>query len=69
MDVVIDLVGISSTLLLASKISRPMGRVALVGIGGGTLTVGWGHLDFSPSVAISASVWVVQGKILERFAN
>lgn len=52
-DVAIDLVGTSSTLLLASKIARPRGRVVLVGIGGGTLTVGWGLLPPNCEFSIS----------------
>lgn len=52
-DVVIDLVGSSSTLLLSSKVSRPRGRIILVGIEGGTLAVGWGLLPVGCDFSIS----------------
>lgn len=38
----IDMVGSASTLLMSSKTSRPRGSITLVGMEGGTLTVGWG---------------------------
>ncbi|KAI4861941.1 alcohol dehydrogenase GroES domain protein [Hypoxylon rubiginosum] len=43
-DVVVDFVGSADTLKLAAKVSRPRGRVVLVGLEGGTLEVGWGLL-------------------------
>lgn len=52
-DVILDVVGTSPTLLLTSKISRPRGKVVLVGIGGGTLTVGWGLFAISCDFSIS----------------
>ncbi|KAH6652822.1 hypothetical protein BKA67DRAFT_567608 [Truncatella angustata] len=41
-DVVIDFVGTATTLQLAAKVSRPQGRIVLVGMEGVTLNVGWG---------------------------
>ncbi|OTA98956.1 hypothetical protein M426DRAFT_325563 [Hypoxylon sp. CI-4A] len=52
-DAIIDFVGTSGTLQLAAKISRPQGRIVLVGMQGGTLQVGWGLLATSCEFAIS----------------
>ncbi|KAI0385208.1 alcohol dehydrogenase GroES domain protein [Hypomontagnella monticulosa] len=52
-DVIIDFVGTAGTLQLAAKISRPRGRIVLVGMQGGTLEVGWGLLATSCEFAIS----------------
>lgn len=52
-DVIVDFVGSADTLKLAAKISRPQGRIVLVGMQGGTLEVGWGLLATSCEFAIS----------------
>ncbi|KAI5920709.1 GroES-like protein [Camillea tinctor] len=52
-DAIVDFVGSSSTLKLAAKISRPRGRVVLVGMQGGTLEVGWGLIGTNCEFAIS----------------
>ncbi|KAI0838336.1 alcohol dehydrogenase GroES domain protein [Hypoxylon sp. FL0890] len=52
-DAIIDFVGTAGTLKLAAKISRPRGRIVLVGMQGGTLEVGWGLLATSCEFAIS----------------
>ncbi|KAI1206749.1 alcohol dehydrogenase GroES domain protein [Annulohypoxylon truncatum] len=52
-DAIIDFVGTAGTLKLAAKVSRPRGRVVLVGMQGGTLEVGWGLLATSCEFAIS----------------
>ncbi|KAI1454327.1 alcohol dehydrogenase GroES domain protein [Annulohypoxylon moriforme] len=52
-DAIIDFVGTAGTLKLAAKISRPRGRIVLVGMQGGTLEVGWGMLATSCEFAIS----------------
>ncbi|KAI0883702.1 alcohol dehydrogenase GroES domain protein [Annulohypoxylon maeteangense] len=52
-DAIVDFVGTSGTLGLAAKISRPRGRIVLVGMQGGTLEVGWGLLATSCEFAIS----------------
>ena len=52
-DVVLDFVGNDATLALAAAVSRPMGRIVLVGLGGGTLPVGWGHIATGAEFAIS----------------
>ncbi|KAI1106033.1 alcohol dehydrogenase GroES domain protein [Jackrogersella minutella] len=52
-DVIVDFVGTEGTLKLAARISRPRGRVVLVGMQGGTMQVGWGLLATSCEFAIS----------------
>lgn len=52
-DVVIDLVGTDETLALAAAVSRPHGRIVLVGLEGGSLHVGWGRLATTCQFAIS----------------
>ena len=52
-DAVIDFVGSNETLALAARISRPQGRIILVGMAGGHLNFGWGTLATSCEVAIS----------------
>jgi propanol-preferring alcohol dehydrogenase len=52
-DLILDFVGSSATLALAAAVSRPMGRIVLVGLGGGTLEVGWGHIATGAEFAIS----------------
>lgn len=52
-DVVLDFVGNDATLALAAAVSRPMGRIVLVGLGGGTMPVGWGHIATGAEFAIS----------------
>ncbi|KAI1466531.1 uncharacterized protein F4812DRAFT_434457 [Daldinia caldariorum] len=52
-DAIVNLVGTADTLRLSAKISRPRGRIVLVGMQGGTLEVGWGLLATSCEFAIS----------------
>ena len=52
-DVILDFVGSNATLAIASRVSRPQGRIVIVGIEGGSLNVGWGSLATSCEVAIS----------------
>lgn len=52
-DAVIDLVGTDETLALAAAVSRPHGRIVLVGLEGGSLAVGWGRLATTCQFAIS----------------
>ncbi|KAI0165173.1 alcohol dehydrogenase GroES domain protein [Hypoxylon sp. FL1284] len=52
-DAIIDFVGSNDTLKLAAKVSRPRGRIVLVGMQGGTLEVGWGLLATSCEFAVS----------------
>lgn len=52
-DVIIDNVGTDATLALAARISRPQGRIVLVGMEGGQLPVGWGRTATTCEFAIS----------------
>ena len=52
-DLIIDLVGNNATLALAAAVSRPHGRIVLVGLEGGTLEVGWGKIATTCEFAIS----------------
>ena len=52
-DVIIDLVGSDATLALAAAVSRPHGRIVLIGLEGGTLKVGWGRIATTCEFTIS----------------
>lgn len=52
-DVVFDYVGTQATLELAAKVSRPQGRIVLIGLEGGEFTVGWGRIATSCEFVIS----------------
>lgn len=80
-DAIIDLVGTNATLALAAAISRPHGRIVLVGLEGGTMQVGWGHMATTCEFAVSLGstradlrdvcALAAQGRLtidLERFA-
>lgn len=50
-ELVVDNVGVQQTVDLAAAVSRPLGDIALVGIGGGTLGVGFFTVPQEASVA------------------
>ena len=50
-DLVLDLVGVDSTLALAAKVVRSMGHVTLVGLGGGSHALGFFSQPFGASFA------------------
>lgn len=52
-DAIIDLVGTDQTLALAAAVSRPYGRIVLVGLEGGSLNVGWGTMATTCEFVIS----------------
>ncbi|KFY30258.1 hypothetical protein V493_02038 [Pseudogymnoascus sp. VKM F-4281 (FW-2241)] len=52
-DFILDIVGSNQTLQLAAKISRPQGRISVVGMQGGTVAVGWNHIATSCEFALS----------------
>jgi propanol-preferring alcohol dehydrogenase len=52
-DAIIDLVGTDATLALAAAVSRPHGRIVLVGLEGGSLAVGWGRMATTCEFAVS----------------
>ena len=49
-DVVLDFVGVDATLALAAAVVRPLGDITIVGIGGGTLSIGFFSLPYEVSV-------------------
>lgn len=52
-EAIIDFVGTDGTLQTAAGVSRPQGRIVLVGMELGTLTVGWGTMATACEFAIS----------------
>lgn len=52
-EAIIDFVGTDGTLEAAARVSRPQGRIVLVGMELGTLKVGWGSMATSCEFAIS----------------
>jgi propanol-preferring alcohol dehydrogenase len=54
-DAVFDFVGSDDTIAIATACARPLGTIALVGAGGGTLGVQWG------SVPLECEVFIPQG--------
>jgi propanol-preferring alcohol dehydrogenase len=52
-DYILDIVGNNQTLKLATKISRPQGRITVVGMQGGSVPVGWNQLATSCEFALS----------------
>lgn len=52
-DFIMDFVGSDQTLQLAAKISRPQGRISVVGMQGGSVPVGWNRIATSCEFALS----------------
>ena len=52
-DAILDFVGSDESLKLAAAISRPMGRIVLIGMRMGTMEVGWNKIATSCEFAIS----------------
>jgi len=52
-DFIVDFVGTNQTLALAAKISRPQGRIVVVGMEGGTVKLGWNQMATSCEFALS----------------
>ena len=50
-DAVFDVVGVDATLAVAAQIARPMGHLTIVGIGGGSLPIGFFTIPYEVSVA------------------
>ncbi len=50
-DVCIDMVGVDATLALGAAVTRPMGHLTIVGIGGGTLPISFFSIAYEVSVA------------------
>lgn len=52
-DFILDFVGNDQTLKLATKVSRPQGRIVAVGMQGGSVPVGWNLMGTSCEFALS----------------
>jgi len=52
-DGLIDLVGSDQTLLLAAKVVRPQGHISVVGMEGGSVSLGWNRMATSAKFALS----------------
>ncbi|MFF4906258.1 NAD(P)-dependent alcohol dehydrogenase [Streptomyces sp. NPDC001260] len=62
-EVVLDFVGAEPTVRTAGAVAAVEGDITIVGIGGGTLPVGFGSLPFEVSVA--APYWGSRGELIE----
>lgn len=65
-DVVLDIVGSDETLALGAAVSRPMGHLTIVGIGGGVVPVGFFTIGYEVSVA--STYWGSQTELMEVIA-
>jgi alcohol dehydrogenase, propanol-preferring len=50
-DLVLDVVGVDATLALGAAVTRPLGQLTILGIGGGSLPVGFFTIGYEVSVA------------------
>ncbi|WP_399881342.1 NAD(P)-dependent alcohol dehydrogenase [Streptomyces sp. BBFR51] len=62
-EAVFDFVGVAPTVKTAGAVAAVEGDVTLVGIGGGSLPVGFGLLPFE--VSVSAPYWGSRGELIE----
>jgi propanol-preferring alcohol dehydrogenase len=62
-DVTIDLVGVDATLALGAAVARSTGHLTVVGIGGGTLPVGFFTIQYEVSVA--TTYWGTLPELME----
>jgi propanol-preferring alcohol dehydrogenase len=65
-DVVLDLVGVDDTLALAAAVTRPLGHLTIVGIGGGSLAVSFFGIPYEVSVA--TTYWGSLPELMEVIA-
>jgi len=65
-DVVIDLVGADATLALGAAVTRSLGHLTIVGIGGGTLPIGFFSVQYEVSVA--TTYWGSLPELIEVLA-
>jgi alcohol dehydrogenase, propanol-preferring len=64
--VVLDLVGSPATASLAGRCAAPEGDVAIVGLGGGALPVGFGAV--APGVSVTSPYWGSRSELIEVLA-
>lgn len=65
-DVVLDIVGADATLALGAAVTRPLGHLTIVGIGGGTLPISFFSIAYEVSVA--TTYWGSYPELLEVIA-
>ncbi len=65
-DVVLDLVGVDATMALGAAVSRMLGHLTIVGIGGGTLPISFFALPYEVSVA--TTYWGTLPELIELIA-
>jgi propanol-preferring alcohol dehydrogenase len=65
-DAVLDFVGVDGTLALGAAVSRPLGTVVLVGIGGGTLPFGFFTVPYE--VSLVTTYWGSYPELMEVIA-
>ena len=65
-ELVLDLVGSDATLALAAKLCRSLGRIVLVGLGGGSMP--FGFLALPPECQLVASTWGTLAELHEVVA-
>ena len=65
-DLVVDMVGVDSSLALAAAVSRPLGHLTLVGIGGGSLPFGFFALPYE--VSLATTYWGTFSELMEVIA-
>jgi propanol-preferring alcohol dehydrogenase len=65
-DLVVDLVGVDATLALGAAVTRPLGHLTIVGIGGGTLPVSFFGIAYEVSVA--TTYWGTAPELMEVIA-
>jgi propanol-preferring alcohol dehydrogenase len=65
-DLVVDMVGVDSTLALAASVSRPLGHVTLVGIGGGSFPFSFFSTPYE--VSLATTYWGSLPELMEVIA-
>ncbi|MEU3254260.1 NAD(P)-dependent alcohol dehydrogenase [Streptomyces sp. NPDC006997] len=65
-EAVFDFVGAEPTVAMAGAVAAVEGDISIVGIGGGALPVGFGHLPFE--VSVNAPYWGSRGELIEVLA-
>ena len=65
-EVVLDFVGADATLQLAAAVAKSMGDLTIVGIGGGSLTVGFFAVPYE--VAVATTYWGTRSELVEVLA-
>ena len=65
-DVILDMVGVDDSLALAAAVSRPLGHLTLVGIGGGSLPFSFFALPYE--VSLATTYWGTLPELMEVIA-